>query len=401
MCYVNANELSYDLKHIHTNEITRAHHIQLKPWREPPGYLVDHLRKFPLSVNEIEDKLSEVSEAVGGFIGSCMYTRNPILDRSKDHGEKSKSHLIVEGFGCNHSEGKETTTDECDSGVPDKNVSYPLEKENLSVLLDDLCVPFPNVELLTPLSLSSGHLLDAPVPSLGLQAPMNVSSFVDNEVLQQSYVVIITDAEKENDWSVSSVHGVNTESQNEFAFNSGSLTELLDISVGIQSTIEDYRKFESFITHVEEVVTLSEIVISLDEIETNSHDKTEVDVPNNMSENSLIIHSNSEDEILIDIGKLFVTLGETSVHNFSGFSSPISRRCELRLRLDEIRKEIQDMRASVLENRRASLDRIQKLNQHRFDEEVSEMFSPPFTRSRGRALDLPLVQNKILEYNLP
>ena len=51
-----------------------------------------------------------------------------------------------------------------------------------------------------------------------------------------------------------------------------------------------------------------------------------------------------------------------------------------------------------MENRRASLDRIQRLNQFRSEERVSSVLSPPFTRSRGKVIDLPLVQSKTLEY---
>ena len=100
-------------------------------------------------------------------------------------------------------------------------------------------------------------------------------------------------------------------------------------------SIEDCKNLESFITHVEEVVTLSEIFVSDDESQTKLGDRCDItiveeiciDKSKSILEDSLKF-SHSEDEILLDIGKLFEITRETSVHDFPGFNSPVLKRSE-------------------------------------------------------------------------
>ena len=73
----------------------------------------------------------------------------------------------------------------------------------------------------------------------------------------------------------------------------------------------------------------------------------------------------------------------------------------LRLELDELRKSIE-------QHRRDSLDRctglLQEFRIHRGQTggedpvDLPVFPSPPHTRSRGRAVDLPLVQSSVLEW---
>ena len=70
-------------------------------------------------------------------------------------------------------------------------------------------------------------------------------------------------------------------------------------------------------------------------------------------------------------------------------------------RLNRIRQEVNELRESIEENRRASLSRFNGIVNVRNEEDRSSrevtVRSPPFTRSRGRAMDLPHVSKKILE----
>ena len=53
---VNPNRVTYELSCPDTGRIIKAHHTQLKLWKDPPAYILDHLERFPLTkVLDIDD----------------------------------------------------------------------------------------------------------------------------------------------------------------------------------------------------------------------------------------------------------------------------------------------------------------------------------------------------------
>lgn len=46
---VNANEVTYEVQQLESSVVLQAHHRQLKLWKEPPRYILNHLKKFPLT----------------------------------------------------------------------------------------------------------------------------------------------------------------------------------------------------------------------------------------------------------------------------------------------------------------------------------------------------------------
>ena len=51
---VNENKVTYVLKDPDSGDTFKAHHVQLKPWKNPPKYLLDHLRRFPINRKILE-----------------------------------------------------------------------------------------------------------------------------------------------------------------------------------------------------------------------------------------------------------------------------------------------------------------------------------------------------------
>ena len=52
---VNDNQVTYELVNPLTGDLIKAHHVQLKVWKEPPGYIITYLNKFPIKVvSELE-----------------------------------------------------------------------------------------------------------------------------------------------------------------------------------------------------------------------------------------------------------------------------------------------------------------------------------------------------------
>ena len=91
-------------------------------------------------------------------------------------------------------------------------------------------------------------------------------------------------------------------------------------------------------------------------------------------------------------------------NNPEGKTEESKEECRKRTQLDRlnrIRQEVNELRESIEENRRASLSRFNGIVNVRNEEDRSSrevtVRSPPFTRSRGRAMDLPHVSKKILE----
>ena len=516
--YVNPNGVTYELKNLHTHEIVRAHHIQLKPWREPPTYIVDHLKRFPLILNDVDCQVPE-SQLVNdvGLIGSHMYTRDP--SSYKRVNEKVALNIIEESICNDSASGEEVSV--VDINIPEGAHAVTFTKfadvnrsvfqcsleedDNYVPLVDDLlCSPNPTTGLEDPITPVRCNLLESSVPKILSQAPISpvklrsydkgpedqklrptdsvtddmddVNSFVDNvantvytetadqlfidvpgnvctlsslgnkvnngnidesfgmlprplAIRQDSHIIMQENMEKIENWSVSSIHEIESKEINLNFELQGKVDDtcIASISHVTQMSKEDIEYLESFITHVEEVISLSEDVVSMNREEIN-FDTERV----NLSETGHVLGREAEpvnfywlgipdlsldvsnvspvvsnvrckfsysgDEILSDISKLFELSSESPMREFSGFSSPISKRAELKKRLDIIKKEVKDMRMFVLENRKASLERISRFSPVRIGEGVSSAVSPPFTRSRGRVMDLPLVQETILEY---
>ena len=83
--------------------------------------------------------------------------------------------------------------------------------------------------------------------------------------------------------------------------------------------------------------------------------------------------------------------------DFSGFDDSVNKHNELQKRLNNLKKEVHDIE-TLFEIRKENMEQVNRNSHEQIDTNVSLAVSTPFTRSQGRALDLPLVQGKVLEY---
>ena len=51
---VHENKVSYELYNLTNGTTTKAHHIQLKIWKEPPAYIIKYLERNPLTLKDID-----------------------------------------------------------------------------------------------------------------------------------------------------------------------------------------------------------------------------------------------------------------------------------------------------------------------------------------------------------
>ena len=189
--HVNANDVTYELRNLHTNDIVRAHHIQLKPWREPPKYVVDHLQRFPLSLKDVENEFPE-TQLVENVrpLGSCMYTRKPCVNNKTNEDTEfdviesdCSDNVSIVSFGGNEEIGgvcieHSNVNDLLSTPLPSAGLANPLNPEKLNLSVNDLlCLPLPSAGLVTPLkpkisNLYVDYLLCNSLPDTGLATPL-------------------------------------------------------------------------------------------------------------------------------------------------------------------------------------------------------------------------------------
>ena len=89
---------------------------------------------------------------------------------------------------------------------------------------------------------------------------------------------------------------------------------------------------------------------------------------------------------------------EEEAENFSGFQETGLQDSKLyRIeRLNRLRANLSALRDDIQINRKRQRDRIVQLHRRLSPRSVS--YSPPHLRSQGKALDLPLVQPRVLEW---
>ena len=393
---VNQNNVTYELLHLEDGRVVRAHHVQLKAWCEPPNYLKKHFKYYggdasldlqapeiPISKDPVHPVISESSDSSSTedlVFRSDDLVRQVLSNALQNHFKLDKGKSPVKSIiKLTHTyERKQALRlwEEVPAGLDQTPTLLPIMDSESGSLALQLWEKMPSIEndLTLPLhpDLLTSSVRDEDSSSPPTTHPVIASTFI----VEQPILSI-------EDWDVSSIESENTVDK---------MYKLLLMS----SSEEDLDRGDSFSQPELEMFNTNPFQNPDGTVKDRAQLETEVD----QLESSYHISFN---EIVGDIWQVR-SVSNTQL-DFSGFSSrgvtepnnnhssqvaSLVRTCQF---LRETVRDIREARHSIEENRRLSRSR-NIFQRRRLD------FSPPFTRSRGKAVPLPNVQVRVLERRL-
>ena len=401
---VNENGITYILQDPDDGQTFKAHHVQLKPWRNPPRYIVEHLRRFPIDRKILngEEVGSTPQVEYDPFIPSLKErsddSKSVVNSKSIAH-SKSEFSIIVPNR--NQAENEEVEINALDQEVVgiretsnDHNFQYNSSElgQNSSKSSYNLGVKLPPIREDPEIQSSSNS---SKVDSCSNTERSEVSEplFSDVEDWRESNCVSETGAIRKNvlDWSLSSIDASETSSTTsmEEEFNNQKCE-------GCDTVLSLVRKLEK--------LCISEANTSMQEISY----KALTIVPITTLDND---NSNDSPTTLNSI-PLIKSQSLPSLIDFSGFSAKEettgTTQALLAERLKEISKGLSEIKDTVLQHRRSSLSRVQETLEvsrtrvenvkAKIGEKDKLIRSPPFLRSRGKALEIEYIPTAPVEY---
>ena len=395
---VFSNNVTYQLIDVETGKTVKAHHIQLKLWREPPGYLKGHFRRGGDDVSErspnpnapvalIDPTVSDSDESDLSDFPDIKSSKllTTLLENTVP--ENRPKHSKIRGL------------------VSILKPSYTYErKQALRIWEDSNSDP-------TPVLVFQDHFGDGlsatDVSSLTVSTLMSSSGSFENlaDVL---------------DWDVSPIGSVPSSSLdrshiNKYATNpfrniDGSFKtreQLLD-EVSQDEQDHDINLFNLCTCVGQDIDSSFVVTIEQDVIHTSlGTNPSSVSFPgfSTTSNVSIVTSPNSLDFSGFSLSDVPVSSSEVTQPCFrlrKTNTIPSSTSLSVmpgRVSLSPVLQDIQEARQLIENHRRASRARL--INQNRrFSYPRGTAVSPPFTRSRGNVVPLPHVQVKTLEREL-
>ena len=395
---INENNVTYILKDPVTERTFKAHHIQLKPWRNPPRYIVQHLKRFPIDM-----KILSGEEICDNF----KLDYNPFIP----YADKGPQSSLIDNGGRSVSpefsfKSSKTTH------LTNSNISKMVGNNNYSdysvpyiPMTDTSAIRFPNKCLndfkppLPPI------VEDTEVVSSELSSKENYNSSSSSSSRSlDMYILDKQDWRGDNisetgaiegknclDWSVSTID----------AFETSSITSVEESLNGLQIS-----ECDMIISLVEKLEKLCISDVDTDCQEVPYKALTIVPMSTLNTDNSI------DDSIWINNPKpLSKSQSLPSLIDFSGFSrleeNTKTATGQLTDRLREISRGLSDIKETVLKHRRNSLTRVQetlefsKTRMETVKKKVSDkdlIRSPPFLRSRGKAVEVEFIPKRPAEY---
>ena len=343
---VNRNGVTYELSEISTNRIIKGHHVQLKKWKQPPQYILNHVSK---------DKIVEERSNVDSY---C-----PVI------------------LGC-RSESYSSDTDSTseDSYTPPitrtKRVRIDLKKQP-----PVSSQYFPKDGPLKSILKASNEIIVETGFEPGNKQSKDPSFFTDGDVVLQ----------RERDFCTSSP--IQT-SEGEL------VSSILPLYVDEWSMSEiDENEGSASASGMSIVPEEDPITGDASKLEHIGHDL--VHELESIIENTMDSMEGQASQIEDMAGQMEHHLEATieeEAENFSGFQETGLQDSKLyRIeRLNRLRANLSALRDDIQINRKRQRDRIVQLHRRLSPRSVS--YSPPHLRSQGKALDLPLVQPRVLEW---
>ena len=390
------NKVTYILKDESSGQTFKVHHSQLKPWRNPPKYIIDHLRRYPIKNND-GDVLDDLD-----VNDNCMpyvpYSSPVPLNNVP---MQSNSGLItpvpLPGFS--------------DSILTPTPVIAPEVSRPLDVVVNSTPVVSLTTELLTnPLLVGSAGVAKIPkciqVPKLSvvLEGEEASSSTLSGESLKINDALLMARENVEFVGSVDSETGVVMDPD---AFNwSVSSISLSTFSAGDGDDLHDCENCHSILELADRLERLCLDGLLLEK-SRNSYQASY------LVSAELLNATSSLEESSAGLRGLFETHSLDSVsEGFSGFSEHTRSEegSAVSGLLKEISQGLAEMREVIARNRRESLERVRdavdeskervagRNRESLLDDPRSIVRSPPLLRSRGRPIELPHIPDRPLEY---
>ena len=402
---VHGNKVTYIIKDPDNGRLAKAHHSQLKPWRNPPKYIIDHLCRFPINMEKLEgmeeyqSEFQEIAQEQSILETRTNYYNNvetaPFLGFPNYVPVPPTRRNSIAELSSEHNNSHDTNSDEDIPELPITpiiqeeiiNNKQPYKSRTMSVI-DEVSESSSSTKINSKEdSSSSKQSKEVNLDNLlGKRANIDISE--TGRIIQGNVF----------DWDVSSV---SLSESSTFSSTQSLINE---------PTCDNCNSILSLINDLELLCLDSRTKVS----QENSY-RTLSLVPNLSISSNESISSSSEN--LSGIDSLFKTRSLTNLVDFSGFtSSDKPNRTgldQLADRLREISEGLANVKDIVLHNRKDGLDRVRKTierNRSRMDNvrlavgsstsNRSSMKSPPFLRSRGRVLELEHVPDRPVEYTV-
>ena len=391
---VNPNQVTYEITHIDTNVSVKAHHIQLKPWCEPPSYLKKHVQFYELpsqgSLNDVPvvnpmpvvTPMPAVTPSlVPGSDGTVEDT-----DSSSDNGCRLPIPVqFVKRFLCKKvppvpkSILKPPGTYERKA----REKALTLFSQNDS-FLDCAPVLTPTPQLVLSIFDQNDSLLDStpvltPTPQRGLSILDQHDSLLDSTPVLDPTPQWVPDVRPSLlDWDVSPITLDNSFATARHLSFEGTDSRDSDLALDILFGCESVGSLD---TSVDLDLGLAGL---FDNSDISSADFSGFpDLDKNPPK--------SPPGRVTSVVRTYRAVREAVKVMNRESSSPSSSLIGGRLSLSPVYKEIYEARELINKHRKRARDRAHGIKRK------LEYGSPPFTRSKGKAIPLPNVQTSVLE----
>ena len=393
---VNENNVSYLLKDPEDGQTFKAHHIHLKPWRNPPKYILNHLSHFPINREKLEGEevCTTRTEVYNPFIPVIPDIAGYGNTGSDDDDDSNTTNSLLEVSNrvpVTVEINTPVVVDSRSPQLPDRSTVKDGDE------LEQIINPRTLLTTITEVTESSREERENEDESSSDQSESIDLDSILNEG-KVMYNISETGAIMYNNvfnWEFSSITSANSSSS------------LSCVDFSDEEACGNCTSLMSLIEKLDQLCLISKTLLSQ---ETSYHalslaPAATVNTDENVENSSFPT---------INLSSLFRTKSLPNMADFSGFNSKdaISIRAgpdRLADRLREIAWGLADARDSILQHRKDSLDRVRETiekGRNRMEEVRvvvdsnidSQVKSPPFLRSRGRALELELVPARPVEY---
>ena len=420
---VNANKVTYELLSLEEEKMVKAHHVQLKPWYQAPGYLLKHLQLYD-SVELEEDMNLDPSPVVNPVPPVQSNASKQLNSSSSDEEVPDVPLRIVNEFLCRK---RKTSTDEPKLKsilkVPrtyERKIALKMWQCNVEV------DPCPS---LIPELVGNQYDEEAVEPSLSSDSHQRTStegedsnSAQDSDSLENSYPKLTMSSFLFNgdeyylqDWDVSPISswsdgelvGMSEDNssqagyENPFVNPDGFIKdkEQLQVEVELMEDIygQDYKAIAESLWDQSSILFSTGTVSSVDfsgftPLSSDNVPSSPVSRDSSFSTTEFSGFAPGTPEFSTRLTTLVRTCQELYDQTSSSQGLlDIPTRTLGRTSLSPVLRDIREARELIAQNRERTRARLQNRWQR------PEIDSQPFTRSRGRPVPLPWIMSELPE----
>ena len=445
---VNPNKVTYSLVDLESGKMVKAHHVQLKTWYEPPAYIKNHFRNRvsdPSQVTEIPTSIDEIKKPI----------RHQNLGADSSDDSDSWANDSVELVLLPSVQGKPQTSKSGEipksilkrSYTYDRKLSLRRWEELYSAKFDPtpileptsntneislkkweefssefdptpILVPISDPSIASNFQLSSSMPFDTfvePAPFVPSLVPMVLPPYPEltSTILDGRQIQLL------EDWDVSSIESCSIDQPDFYRLVNITFPDKMTLEVSTSVEAAQQTNTNPFLNGDGSIRNKQELDIEISALEiacgisfkelageiwpiTSPGTRNSVNFTLNSPENLVLENqSNLTENISLDFsgfsGRVETSNYKSPIKNIMSCqdkASVLGRSSKSldrkRVSLSPVLKEISEARRQIRENRQKSRSRLLQLRR-------KLEFSPPLTRSRGKAIELPNVQPFTLE----